>query len=592
MTTKRLGALLAAIMAIGGCGAEELEETTGALATCAVPPSSGDLTGTTAAATCASTSYTKTTGLAYATGANHSLDLYVPKTGAGPFKTVIWVHGGGWKSGSKADAAQALRLVCRGYAVASIDYRLSSAGQFPVQAHDVKAAVRFLRANAAARNLDPNKFALFGSSAGGHLAAVAGLSDGVAALTDTTMGNATTSSKVQAIVDWYGPTDLSKMDSLLAAQGTCPPTNHGASSSPEGLLLGCAPADAACAAKVTAANPMTYVDASDPPTLIMHGTKDCVVPLAGSDALYQKLRTAGVCSTFKKVVDGEHGGPKWTTTEVQKQVADYLDAVLSAPPAPTPTTPTVNCAGTAFVHGDATAANGTTFTYTSTDEGVAYRLEGVLYAPAGPGPFPGVVINHGKQGMPSGYAAPLGKTMRGWGMVAIGPMLTHATTDTPANLPDGPEGASDANVARAHKARDLLSCLNVDMNKVAMHGHSMGGYATGQTLGKWPNDFRAGSHTAAGVSTGAAPTKPDVAALIRAPYSIHQGIGTTAAYTKQADDMKAVLDASGVVNELWKDYDYPYDPNFAGDRWHVKIALDPKMTDRVRTWYRAQGLIP
>jgi acetyl esterase/lipase len=202
---------------------------------------------TTSAATCADATAAPMT-IAYAAGADNKLDLRKPSTGAGPFPTVIWIHGGGWKGGSRTDVFQAYRLVCSGYAVASIDYRLSGTAPFPAQIYDVKAAIRFLRANAKTYNLDPQRFATFGSSAGGHLAALAATSAGVADLEDMTLGNPGVSSAVSAAVVWYGPTDIGQMDSALLAQGCAPGTaSHGQAGSAESDFLGCTVNTAACA---------------------------------------------------------------------------------------------------------------------------------------------------------------------------------------------------------------------------------------------------------------------------------------------------------------------------------------------------------
>ncbi|MBL8551971.1 MAG: alpha/beta hydrolase [Hyphomonadaceae bacterium] len=265
----------------------------------------------------------------YAAGADHQFDLYRPTNLAGPFATVIWIHGGGWQSGSRANVEQARRLVCRGYAVASIDYRLSDVAPFPAQIHDVKAAIRYLRANASRLNLDPNRFATFGSSAGGHLSALAATSSGVAAMEDLAMGNPTVSSAVQAGVDWYGPIDFSQMDTQLLAQ-SCPPgsATHSSAASPESKLVGCTVAEASCAPSVRAANPVTYLGANSPPLLILHGTTDCTVPTAQSDILKRAQDDAGRCAIRRNVVGAGHGGNEWFSAPVQDAVAAFLDNVL------------------------------------------------------------------------------------------------------------------------------------------------------------------------------------------------------------------------------------------------------------------------
>jgi acetyl esterase/lipase len=274
----------------------------------------------------ACTGFTKVTAAYAAVSPSNMLDLYRPKTGTGPFPTVIWIHGGGWKTGSRADIGQAQRLVCAGFAVASIDYRLSGEATFPAQIYDVKAAIRYLRANAATYNLAPHRFAAFGSSAGGHLAALAGTSGGVAALEDLTMGNSGVSSKVQAVVDWYGPTDLGTMDSELATIG-CGGGNHSLSTSPESAFAGCT--ISSCAATTLAAlSPLTYVDAKDPPFLILHGSADCNVPWTQGKRLSDALRAAGACPSFSLVQGAGHGGISWLSVETQNAAATFLTSVL------------------------------------------------------------------------------------------------------------------------------------------------------------------------------------------------------------------------------------------------------------------------
>ena len=247
--------------------------------------------------------------------------------------------------------------------------------------------------------------------------------------------------------------------------------------------------------------------------------------------------------------------------------------------------PRVNCS--AFVvSGDPHSNAGATWTYHSTDVGVAYALEGILFVPPGSGPFPGVVVSHGKGGTPSAYSANVARVMVGWEMVVIGTIYTHAPDAQDAgNLPDGPDGASDANVARANKARELLSCVDVvDMNHLAAHGHSMGAFVTGQLLGRYDGVFRAASHTAGGVSQGPNATTPAVAQGIRTPYQLHHSATDTTVALIQDQNLAAILAGNGVPHAL---YVTEY-PNYT----HAQIALDPGMLERVRGWYQAYGVLP
>jgi acetyl esterase/lipase len=270
--------------------------------------------------------------LAYATGGTHFLlDLYKPSSGSGPFPLVIWIHGGGWSMGNKSAVELSLQMTCHGYAVASINYRLSGAGIFPAQIFDVKAAIRYLRANAIALNVDPNRIGVFGSSAGGHLASLAASSVGVTSLEDLTQGNAATSSAVQAAVAWYGPSDFAQMDSQVIAQGCNPnAATHNNRDSPESKLVGCTVADASCAPAVARANPATHISANSPPILLMHGKLDCTVPNGQSAVMKTALDAAGRCSFLRNVVDARHGGPPWSTHSVVNEVVRFFDAVLKS----------------------------------------------------------------------------------------------------------------------------------------------------------------------------------------------------------------------------------------------------------------------
>jgi dienelactone hydrolase len=241
-----------------------------------------------------------------------------------------------------------------------------------------------------------------------------------------------------------------------------------------------------------------------------------------------------------------------------------------------------NCA--AFVvSGNPSSTTGATWTYRSTDQGVRYVLEGILFVPAGSGPVPAVVVSHGKGGTPRGYSATIARTMVGWGMVVIGPMYTHAPdADDQGNAPDGPDGASQANVQRARKAYDLLSCVSrVDLTRVAAHGHSMGAFVTGQVLGTFPTLFRAASHTAGGVSDGPNATTRTAAAQIITPYQLHHGDQDQVVALAQDQTLDQILTAHGTPHELHV---------YAGFD-HQRMAFDSTMLARVRTWYQTNGVL-
>ena len=237
----------------------------------------------------------------------HRLGLFVPRQPS--LKTalplVIWIHGGGWQGGSHRSGEAFIRpLVQSGrYAVASIGYRLSHEAQWPLQAHDCKAALRWLRANASKYNINPDRIAVAGPSAGGHLSAILGTSRGVTSMQGDLGDHGDTDDGVTCVIDLFGPTDLLQMDAQ-APEGAR--IKHDAPRSPESRLLG-APLQTV-PEKAATANPITYVDKDDPPFLIIHGTADAVVPYGQSVLLDDALDEAGVSSTLITIKGGGHGG--------------------------------------------------------------------------------------------------------------------------------------------------------------------------------------------------------------------------------------------------------------------------------------------
>jgi len=264
--------------------------------------------------------------LAYATVSSaQKLDLYVPTSGSGPFPVVVMVHGGGFMMGDKSDGtglAGVDQLVASGYAVASINYRLSGEAIYPAQIHDAKAAIRFLRANAGNYNLKPGKIGAWGASAGGNLAALLGTTCGVAELEGADLGNADQSSCVQAVVDWFGPIDFLKMDEQFA--GTSCPQNHNDASSPESKLAGAAIQTVPDLVKTT--NPMNYIDATDAPFLIQHGSADCNIPPVQGKNLADALGAAisAEDATYTLLDGAGHGGAQFEAGSNLQLVMDFL----------------------------------------------------------------------------------------------------------------------------------------------------------------------------------------------------------------------------------------------------------------------------
>jgi acetyl esterase/lipase len=229
------------------------------------------------------------------------LDLYAPRK-ARNVPLIIWIHGGAFLFGSKEGFPAEpvpLHLLLEGYAVASINYRLSWEAVFPAQLEDCKAAVRWLRAHAESFGIDPNRIGVWGASAGGNLAALIGTTGGIR---DFEVGeNLGYSSRVQAVCDFFGPTDFLQMDAHRLPDGQI----HNAPESPESKLVGGPIQNNPD--KVRRANPITYVDQNAAPFLIVHGTLDRLVPFNQSQLLAAALETTGALVTFHPVEGGGHG---------------------------------------------------------------------------------------------------------------------------------------------------------------------------------------------------------------------------------------------------------------------------------------------
>ncbi|MGB8165864.1 MAG: alpha/beta hydrolase [Chthoniobacteraceae bacterium] len=255
-------------------------------------------------------------------GRAQSLDLYLPEKSDGPRPLIVWIHGGGWRAGTK-DRSPAVRLMDAGFAVASVEYRLSSVAIFPAQIEDCKAAIRFLRAHATEYGIDAAHIGVWGSSAGGHLVAMLGTTGDVKEFEKG--GNLSESSRVQAVCDFFGPADLLTMGAQSPAEARI---KHDAPESPESLLVGGALQENKD--KARAASPITYVTGDDAPFLIVHGSADPLVPLAQSEQLNSALKKAGVESTLRVIDGGGHGGKGFDEPEVTAQIRDFFTKHLKA----------------------------------------------------------------------------------------------------------------------------------------------------------------------------------------------------------------------------------------------------------------------
>jgi acetyl esterase/lipase len=267
--------------------------------------------------------FTALQDLAYVTDGHvrQKLDLYLPKHASEPTPLILWIHGGGWANGSKANCPPLQEgLTEQGYAVGSMDYRLSGDAIFPAQIEDCKAAIRWLRAHAAEYNLDPDRIGVWGSSAGGHLVALLGTSGHV---TEFDVGeHLDHSSQVQAVCDFYGPTDLLQMDAHALPTARM---KHDAADSPESRLIG-GPIQAH-PAQAAKANPITYVSQAAPPFLIVHGDKDPLVPLHQSQLLFEALKSAGVHVRFHTLKGAGHGAG-FAGKELETMVREFFDRHL------------------------------------------------------------------------------------------------------------------------------------------------------------------------------------------------------------------------------------------------------------------------
>ncbi|MET9610652.1 alpha/beta hydrolase [Streptomyces sp. NPDC006512] len=238
------------------------------------------------------------------------LDVRVP-AGEGPFPAVVWIHGGGWLEGDRRYPPPTVpaallhgAVLGAGLALVSIDYRHSLEAPFPAQLHDVKAAIRYVRAHAGTLGIDPDRIGVWGESAGGHLAALAGLvgpgsPDGAALEGAHGVGSGATG--VSAVVDWYGVSDLPAL-----ADHPMPAMLGGADfPDPYEALLGGTEAERPALAR--AASPVTYAEGSNPPPfLLVHGTRDGLVPYSQSESLARALSDAGGEVTLRPVEGADH----------------------------------------------------------------------------------------------------------------------------------------------------------------------------------------------------------------------------------------------------------------------------------------------
>lgn len=240
------------------------------------------------------------------------LDLYLPKGVENP-PLILFIHGGGWKNGDRRNCKLAW-AAGHGYALASVEYRLSQEALFPAQIHDCKGALRWLRAHAEEYGYDATKVMVAGTSAGGHLAALMGTSGDVAELEGVTAGHLDQSSRVQGVIDYYGPTDFLKRSREHPAKTDEP-------SGSVYQLLGGPVKENPEAARL--ASPITHVSNDDPPLLILHGSNDKTVFPAQSEVFAEKYRATGLEATLQ-IEQGKGHGWKEPSEAEQKSVLVFL----------------------------------------------------------------------------------------------------------------------------------------------------------------------------------------------------------------------------------------------------------------------------
>lgn len=274
---------------------------------------------------CADSSSTRSwTNVSYSSASSTcKLDIFLPSTGDGPFPVVIWIHGGAFKMGSKSNPQSLTALNTAGFAVVSIDYRLSTEAKWPAQLDDLKACVKFLKTNAATYSLNPDKMASWGASAGAHLSCMMG-----AALASDP------ATRIQATVSWFPPMHFYYMDADMALSGTSRCTGaNGDASSPESALLGVTVSqnEAAC----YAASPISFIDTMNvntpiPNFLLMHGGKDCNIGANQSVRFNTAItnRFGSGKSQYVFLANGTHGGGDFTLTSTETTVINFLKAQL------------------------------------------------------------------------------------------------------------------------------------------------------------------------------------------------------------------------------------------------------------------------
>jgi len=251
-------------------------------------------------------------------GIELALDLYKPADAPDP-PLLVWVHGGAWRTGSR-ESVEVMELIEHGFAIASVSYRLTPVAPFPAQVHDIKAAVRFLRANARRLGFDGARIAIGGPSAGAHLAALVATTNGSAPHEGDVGDFADTSSDVQAMVSYFGASNLTS----ILQQST--PFGLNVRTPALELLYGGPAEENEDLARL--ASPVFFVEAGDPPMYLLHGDQDPQMPINQTHELHGAAQAAGIPVVFDVVHGAGHGGPAFYTAERTAAVARFLRTAL------------------------------------------------------------------------------------------------------------------------------------------------------------------------------------------------------------------------------------------------------------------------
>ena len=281
--------------------------------------------------------YTQLTRSYDLTNPDNKIDLYVPDAGAALRPAIVYVHGGGFVDGDRSmiDIGFVQRAMCRGYVIASVDYRLADVASYPAAIQDIKAAIRYLRGNSMELSIDPLRIGVMGHSAGGHLASLVAASNGATVYENPIQGYPEESSFVQVGVGMSGSSNFKLFDlpsPICGGTGMTPAQANHLSS----RFLGCdvtrataqaqSPADQKCFAKVIEADPASHLGIDSAPLMLVHGTNDCIVPIVHSEVLFEKLTTAGIPTELVRHINGHSLGGM----EIDVRILDFLDAHLKA----------------------------------------------------------------------------------------------------------------------------------------------------------------------------------------------------------------------------------------------------------------------